>query len=186
MKQPVLRVKKGAVVYDDTAAREASELPRPALPGSGPLGSRRRKRRVGRFTYLPLLIIALGLFILFRIIPNTPVGRATVSGWQVTLHVTPYKDTLIVGVTFLAPRKGPSPELPVRTEPPEARVRLSLPGTGEQAFLAGDLVRSPMTLRGELPWLPNAKKVQAEISIGTARVTLWKPAPGPRTIPSAE
>jgi hypothetical protein len=179
MKQPVLKVKKGAIVYDDTAAREASELPRPALPGSGPLGSRRRKRRGGRFTYLPLLILALGLFILFRIVPNTPVGRATVSGWQVTLHVTPYKEALIVGVTFLsrAPLTGPSPE---------ARVRLSLPGTGEQVFLAGDLVRSPMTLRGELPWLPSAKKVQAEISIGSARVTLWKPAPGPRTIPSTE
>jgi len=100
---------KGAIVYDDTAAKDASELPRPALPGSRPLTSPRRKRRGGRLTYFPLVIIAIGLFILFRIVPNTPVSRATLSGWQVTLHVTPYQDTLIVGVTFLSGTPGRVP-----------------------------------------------------------------------------
>jgi hypothetical protein len=181
MKQPVLRVKKGATIYDDTAAMEASGLPRPALPGSGPLKSRRRKRRGGRLTYFPLLIIAVGLFILFRIVPSTPVSRATLSGWQVTLHVTPYNDTLIVGVTFVsrAPLKGPIKGSPEGTEVPEATVHVSLPGTGQQAFLTGNLGKSPMTLRGELPWLQKAKKVQAEIRVGNARVTLWQPAPAP-------
>lgn len=176
MKHQVLRVKKGAVIYDDTAAREASELPRPALPGSGPLKSRQRKRRGGRLTYFPLLIIAVGVFILFQIVPKTPVRRAVLSGWQVTLHVTPHNDTLIVGVTFVS-RAGV-------TEAPEATVRVSLPGTGEQLFLAGELAKSPLTLRGELPWLRQAKKVQAQISIGTARATLWLPAPVPRQGPS--
>ena len=180
MKQPVIRIKKGAIVYDDTAAREASELPRPALPGSGPLPSSRRKRRGGRLTYFPLVIIAIGLFILFRIVPNTPVSRATLSGWQVTLHVTPYQDTLIVGVTFLSstPVRVPGEGSP-GSGPSRAAVRLSLPGTGRQAFVAGDLVKSPMTLRGELPWLKKAKKVQAEVSVGNTHVTLWQPAPVP-------
>jgi hypothetical protein len=185
MKQPVLKVKKGAVIYDDTAAQEASELPRPALPGSGPLRSRRARRRGGRLTFFPLLVIALGLFILFQIVPNTPVNRATVSGWRVTLHVAPNTDTLLVGVTFVsrAPLKEPAQGAPAGADLPEATVRFSLPGTGEQAFVAGNLVKSPMTLRGELPWLPGAKKVQAVISVGTAHVTLWQPAPGPRGVP---
>ncbi|MGA2641493.1 MAG: hypothetical protein ABSG21_11410, partial [Spirochaetia bacterium] len=66
MKRPVLQIKKGAVIYDDTEARRASELPRPALPGSGPFVSRRRRRRRGPYTFIPLLVIALGLFIVFR------------------------------------------------------------------------------------------------------------------------
>jgi hypothetical protein len=181
MKQPVIRIKKGAIVYDDTAAKDASELPRPALPGSRPLTSPRRKRRGGRLTYFPLVIIALGLFMLFRIVPNTPVIRATLSGWQVTLHVTPYRDTLIVGVTFLSstPVRVPGEGSPAGPGFPGAAVRLSLPGTGRQAFVAGDLVKSPMTLRGELPWLKKAKKVQAEVSVGNTHVTLWQPAPVP-------
>ncbi len=188
MKQPVLRVKKGAIVYDDAAAMEASGLPRPALPGTGPLGTRRRKRRSGRFTYFPLVIVALGLFLLFRIVPNTPVTRATLAGWQVTLHVTPYGDTLIVGVTFVSrsPLKEPVKGSPAGSEVPDATVRLSLPGTGEHAFLAATLVKSPMTVRGELPWLPGAQKVQAQISVGTAHVTLWQPAPVQRAVPSAK
>jgi hypothetical protein len=176
MKQPILRIKKGALIYDDAAAREVSELPRPALPGKKAAVSRRRKKRSAGLTYFPLVIIAVGLFILFRIVPNTPVGRATVSGWQVTLHVTPYGDTLIVGVTFLS--RSPLKRSQDSAAPAlEAAVRLSFPGTGEQQFVAGDLVKSPMTLRGELPWIPGIKRVQAEVSVGGSRVTLWKPAP---------
>jgi hypothetical protein len=188
MKQPVLRVKKGAIIYDDTAAQEASELPRPALPGSGPLWSRRAKRRGARLTFLPLLVIALGLFILFRVVPNVPVNRAAVSGWRVTLHVTPYENTLVVGVTFVsrAPLEGRAQGVQPGKDLPEATVRFSLPGTGEQAFVAGDLAKSPMTLRGELPWIADAKRVQAEVSVGAGRITLWQPAPGPRATPSRE
>jgi hypothetical protein len=43
-----------------------------------------------------------------------------------------------------------------------------------------------MTLRGELAWLPDAKRVQAEVSVGAARVTLWQPAPGAQAAPSRE
>jgi hypothetical protein len=185
MKHPVLKIRKGAIIYDDTAAREASEFPHPALPGKGPARSRRRKKRSAGFTYFPLVIIAVGLFVLFRIVPNTPVGRVAVSGWQATLHVTPHGGRLIVGVTFLSksPLKLRSPEFPGGAEPVEAIVRFSLAGTGEQQFVAGDLVKSPMTLRGELPWVAGAKKVQAEVSVGTSRATLWRPVPAPAPAP---
>jgi hypothetical protein len=173
MTHPVLRIKKGAAVYDDTEARHASEIPRLALPGSGPLPSRRRRRRGIPLTFVPLLVIALGLFILFRVVPNTPVQRSVVSGWQVTLRVTPYQDRLIVGVTFISSAPVPANQ----ADMPEATARLSLPGTGEQAFIAGTLDKSPMTLRGELPRLGNAKRVKAEVSIGSAHAALWVPVP---------
>ncbi len=173
MKHPVLNVKKGAVIYDDTEALRASELPRPALPGSGPLISRRRRSRRGPFTFVPLLVVALGLFIVFRIVPGTPVNRAVLAGWEITLHVTPYLDRLIVGVTFISrvpPAASPS-------SAPSSTVRVSLPGTGVQTMVAGALEKSPTTLRGEVARMARAKKVQAEVSIGDAHATLWLPAP---------
>jgi hypothetical protein len=175
VKPPVLKVKKGAKVYDDTASQEASEYPRPALPGSGPLPRGRRRRRAGRYTYFPLVIVAIGLFIFFQVAPNTPVSRGSLSGWEVTLHVTPYNDTLIVGVTFVsrAPVEGSGGAA-------QASVRVSLPGTPEAVSVAGDLEKSPMTLRGTVPWLRAAAKVQAQVSIGGDHLTLWQRAPRPR------
>ena len=174
VKPPILKVKKGARVYDDTAAQEESEYPRPPLPGSGPLPRGRRRRRAGRYTYFPLVIVAIGLFIFFQVAPNTPVSRGSLPGWQVTLHVTPYNDTLIVGVTFVS-------QAPV--EPgggaAHASMIISLPGTDEQVFVSGDLDRSPMTLRGTVPWLRAAAKVQALVGIGSAHVTLWQRARPP-------
>ena len=182
MKPPILRVKKGAVVYDDTAAQEAAGLPRPAIPGSGPLrrGSRLRRRRGGRFTYFPLIIVAIGLFIFFQVAPRTPVTSASLSGWQVTLHVTPYNDTLIVGVTFIdrRPFEGGG-------SIPRAAVLVSLPGTPEQTSVSGDLERSPITLRGQVLWLRAASRVQARVSIGSAHVTLWQRPPRPGDISRA-
>ena len=175
MKPPVLKVKKGAQVYDDAAAQEESLYPRPALPGSGPLPRGRRRRRAGRYTYFPLVIVAIGLFIFFQVAPNTPVSRGSLSGWQVTLHVTPYNDTLIVGVTFVS--RAP---VEAGASTAQASVLVSLPGTDEQVFVSGDLERSPMTLRGTVLWLRAAAKVQAKVSIGSAHLTLWQRAPRPR------
>jgi len=173
MKHPVLKIKKDAVVYDDTEARIASELPRPALPGSGPFFSRRRRRKGIPATFFPLLVVAIGLFILFQVVPNAPIRRSVINGWQATLRATPYQDRLIIGVTFISGAPVPAN----RADAPEAAVRLFLPGTGEQTFVAGLLDKSPVTLRGELPRIPSARKVQAEISVGNARATLRIPAP---------
>ena len=125
------------------------------------------------FIFLPLIVIALGLFILFRLAPNTPVHRAVVGRWQATLRATPYQDTLIIGVTFLSSSDASTNVADVV----EAKVRMSLPGTGEQVLVAGMLEKSPMTLRADLPRVAGAKKVQAEVSIGNAKATLWVPAP---------
>ena len=173
MKHPVLKIKKGAVVYDDTEARRASELPRPALPGSGPFLSRRRRRKGIPAPFFPLLVVAVGVFIFFQIIPNAPIRRVVIDGWQATLRATPYQGRLIIGVTFISGAPVPAD----RAGAPTATVRLFLPGTGAQAFVAGPLDKSPMTLRGELPRIASAKRVQADIFIGKAHATLRIPAP---------
>jgi hypothetical protein len=180
MKPPVLRIKKRSVIYDDTEARQEGE---PFRPSFSPSPSRRtvRRRRVGsRSSLLPLLVVAAGLFIFFRVLPHAPTSRAVVAGWQVTLHVTPWEDALIVGLTFVsrsAKAGGSAPQEAAAV--PEAAVRVSLPGTGEQVFLAGDLARSPMTLSGRLPAIPGAARVQADVTILGSRATLLAPVGRP-------
>jgi hypothetical protein len=173
MNHPVLRIKKDAAVYDDTEARHAAEVPRLALPGSGPFRYRRRRKRGIPLTFFPLVVIALGLFILFRVVPNTPVQRSVIAGWQVTLRITPYQDRLIAGLTFIA--GAPVPE--DQANAPQADARVSLPGTSEQVLLSGVLDKSPITLRGDLPRGTSAKRVSAEVRIGSAHASLWIPVP---------
>jgi hypothetical protein len=173
MKPPVLRIKKKSVIYDDTLAQQKDE---PFRPSFSPTPSRRtvRRRKVGpRSSLLPLLAIAAGLFIFLRVLPHAPSSRAVVAGWQVTLHVTPWEDALIVGLTFVSrsvKAGGSTPQGAAAA--PEAAVRVFLPGTGEQVFLAGDLARSPMTLSGRLPAREGAARVQADVTILGSRATL--------------
>ena len=180
MKPPVLRIKKKSVIYDDTGAQQEGEPFRLSLaPSPGRLTVRRR--RVGtRSSLVPLLVVAAGLFVFFRVIPHAPTSRAVVAGWQVTLHVTPREDTLIVGLTFVSRSGKAGADAPEGTAAvPEATARVSLLGTGEQVFLAGDLVKSPMTLSGRLPIVGGAARVQADVAIQGSRVTLLAPVKKP-------
>jgi len=180
MKPPVLRIKKPSIIYDDTGAQQEGEPFRPTLT---PTPGRRTvpRRRVGpRYSLVPLLLIAAVLFVLFRVLPHAPTGRAVVAGWQVTLHVTPWEDALIVGLTFVsrsAKAGGSAPQGAAAV--PEATARVSLLGTGEQVFLAGDLARSPMTLSGRLPVVGGAARVQADVTILGSRATLLAPVRKP-------
>ena len=172
MKPPVLRIKKQGIVYDDTEAQQRSE---PFRPDVAPRKRVSRRRRMGpRFSLFPLLVIAAGLFVFFRVLPHAQTNRAVLAGWQVTLRVTPYQDTLIVGLTLVSRSTGAAASVP------EATARVLLLGTGEQVFLAGDLARSPMTLQGRLPNLPGARGVQAEVAILGSRVTLRAAVPASR------
>jgi hypothetical protein len=180
MKPPVLRIKKKSVIYDDTGAQQESE---PFRPSFTPTRGRRTVpgRRVGpRYSLVPLLLIAAALFVLFRVLPHAPSSSAVVAGWQVTLHVTPWEDALIVGLTFVSRSAKPGGSTPQGAAAvPEAAVRVSLPGTGEQVFLAGDLARSPMTLSGRLPAREGAARVRADVTILGSRATLVAPVRKP-------
>ena len=165
MKPPILRVKKGAAFYDDS--EEEAEVLTPPRRQPPP----RRGRSGGRSIIAPLIAVAAVLLLVFRFLPHGPTSRTTLSGWQVTLKVNRLPDGLVAGVTFVARSRS--------TAVPAATARVSVRGTAEQVFLAGDLDKSPLTLRGRLADLSEARLVQAEVTIGTARVLLVAPVPPP-------
>lgn len=182
MKNPVLHIKKGVETYVDPPPGSEQEPPR-----QGPLGTRppRRKafspsRRRGRFTYLPLLILALALVIIFRVMPRVPTNRAAMMGWDVALRVMPYSETgsggdgsglaLLVSVTFIE-KSRPAGALG-GAQAPHAAVRFFLPDTGEELSLSEDLVKSPTTLHGQLRYSERVRKVLATVSVGTETRTL--------------
>jgi hypothetical protein len=180
MKNPVLHIKKGVERYIDPPPGSEQEPPR-----QGPLGTRppQRKatsspRRRGRFAYLPLLILALALVIVFRVMPRPPANRAVLAGWDVVLRAMPYAEdgsgasewALLVSVTFIE-KKQPAGNL-TGGQALRAAVRFLLPGTGEELSLSEDLVKSPTTLHGRLPYTERVQKVLATVSIGTETRTL--------------
>ncbi len=172
MKNPILHIKKGVGQYVDPPA--GSE-PRPS--GYGRLGdrpmqgkARRPPRRRGRLTFLPLLILAIALVLVFRIMPRAPLNRATLMGWDVVLRAMPYGEALLVSVTFIE-KARPDADLSGRPVP-RATVSFLLPDTGEQLALSDDLVKSPTTLRGQMPYTERVRKVAATVSIGTETRTL--------------
>ncbi len=172
MKPPVLRIKKGSIVYDDTGAQQQGE---PWRPSFKPRPSRRaaRGRRAGpRYSMVPLLVIALGLFVLFRVaLPRLQANRAVLAGWQVTLRLTPWEDSLVVGLTFASRSARPA------AAPALARVHFA--GSADAVLIAGDLERSPITLTGRLPRAPAGTVVQAEVEILGARAMLSARVPRP-------
>jgi len=166
MKPPILRIKKGSVIYDDTAAQRETTPYRPDLTVT-PSRRRIRRRSVGpRASMFPLLIIAAAIFLFFWLVPRAQSPRAALAGWQVTLRATPYEGALIVGVTFVAR----SASLPVPAPETSAIVRLS--GSPQPLILSGILERSPMTLTGRFPAYGSAARVQAQVTIQGSRVTL--------------
>jgi hypothetical protein len=182
MKNPVLHIKKGVERYIDPPPGSEQEPPR-----QGPLGTRppQRKtvgpaRRRGRFTYLPLLILALALVIVFRVVPRLPTNRATLMGWDVMLRAMPHQEagpggdgpvrTLLVSVTFIE-RSRPAGS-PGGGQAPRAAARFVLPETGEELSLSEDLLKSPTTLHGQLRYDPRIRKVLATVSVGPETRTL--------------
>ncbi len=169
MKHPTLSVKKNSYVYDDTASKQGPQ----AYPASTRIPvrehrtTRPRKSRRG-LTFLPLLVLALGLVVVFRFIPRSPADRTTLAGWQVVLRATVVDGSLIVGVTFIAGQK--TLVSPQATS--EASVQVTLPDTGNRLTLSGLLEKSPMTLRGEVPYTPRMKHVEATVSLLDMHATL--------------
>jgi hypothetical protein len=172
MKNPVLHVKKGVERYIDPPPGSEQEPPR-----QGPLGTRfvqrravRSPRRRGGFTYLPLVILALALVFVFRIMPRQPTNRAALAGWDLVLRATPYGEALLVSVTFIE-KAQPGADLTGKPIP-RAALRFLLPDIGEQLSLSEDLVKSPTTLRGQMPFTDRVRKVLATVTIGTETRTL--------------
>jgi len=172
MKNPVLHIKKGVERYIDPPPGSEQQIPR-----QGPLGTRpvprkvpRPLRRRGGFTYLPLVILALALVFVFRVMPRPPTNRAALMGWDAELRAMPYGEVILVSVTFIE-KAGGGAELGGRPAP-RAAVRFVLPDIGEQLSLSDDLVKSPRTLHGQMPYTNKVRKVLATVSVGSETRTL--------------
>jgi hypothetical protein len=166
VKNPVLRIKKGARVYDDSQEQTAAP-PRESEPA--PRGRARRAPRRGRPSLLlPLVALVLALVVVVRVLPRGPANRAVIGGWNTTLRAAASQGTLEVSVTFV--KEGPAVES--TGDGPSATVKIVLPDTGQQISLSGALSKSPITLRGRMDYSARVKRVLAEVSVGGSRRTL--------------
>ncbi len=170
MKNPVLHIKKGVELYVDPPVGSELQPPRQRAPTGGTIQRKpsRSPLRRGRLTFVPLVVLAIALVVVFRVVPRAPTNRATMMGWETVLRAMPYGDMLLVSVTFIQ-AAPPGPNGPPA---PKAVVRIVLPETGEQLALSEDLSKSPMTLRGQMRATPAVKKVLATVSVGKETRTL--------------
>ncbi|MGD0724005.1 MAG: hypothetical protein ABSB63_00395 [Spirochaetia bacterium] len=172
MKNPVLHIKKGVEQYFDPPPGSGPQPPGQRRPGDRPLQGKllRSAPRRSRLTFFPLLILAIALVVVFRIVPRAPTNRATLMGWNVVLRAMPYGEALLVSVTFIEKaRPGVDPG---GRPAPRAAVRFVLPDTGEQLTLSEDLLKSPTTLHGQMPYTDAVRKVLATVNVGTETRTL--------------
>jgi hypothetical protein len=165
MKQPVIRVKKGAVIYDDRQAAADAQPWRPRLTPAG--RSRRRPPRRGS-VFFPLLVLAAALALVFWILPaRRSTNSAVLDGWKAELRAEVFEGALLAGVTFI--RAG---DAPVPNPPPIAIVRFLVSGTGERIAVTEALERSPYTVRARLSDQPRARSISAEVLIGDKKKIL--------------
>ena len=157
MKNPVLRIRKGSRVYDDS--QEAPELP-PRAPQPAP--------RRGRLSLLPLVVLVLAVVVVFLVLPRSQPYRAVIGGWNTTLRARALQEALLVSVTFV--KEGPAGTSD--GDGPVAAVKIVLPDTGQELSLSGVLSKSPITLRGQMEYSARVRRVQAEVSVGRDRKTL--------------
>jgi hypothetical protein len=162
MKHPVLKIKKGAEFYDD--ARPEANRPVQHPPAAPPAPLKRRNRIV----LFPLVFLALVVLLVLRFMPHGPTDRATIAGWEVVLRATPHDQTLIIGVTFIEAGKGTEHG----ATPADALIHVVAPDTGAELSLSGALWKSPMTIRGEMPYTTKLKRLHADVTIGGSHVRL--------------
>jgi hypothetical protein len=162
MKHPVLTIKKGAEYYDDVHPERNRPVRRRLKPLPAPIKKR------SRLAFFPLLFLALVVLAVLRFMPHGPTDRAAVGGWDVVLRATPHEGTLIIGVTFVASTQVQGSI----QNAPDALIHIVAPDTGGELTLSGVLSKSPMTLRGELPYSVKLKRLQADVTVGSARARL--------------
>ncbi len=160
MKHPVLRVRKGAELYDDSRSEELSSLS--AVDEREPPRRERGHRRGPIF--LPLLIVVIALAVVIQLAPARDTVRFP--GWVVRLRAAPADNALLITVTFTS-RPGTAP-----SDRPSVNVVVLLPDTGATSEISGTLEPPATSLYGQLPLVGTVGKVEADIAIGEEHRTL--------------
>jgi hypothetical protein len=175
MKQPILRIKKDAIVYDDRAPSRSHPEIRAAWRARLAAEEEHvnRKGPGGRRALFSLLIMAAGLFLVWSLLPRQSSDRATIAGWQVILRAAHSGDALIVGVTFVVASAGPTGTAPT------AAIDFTVAGTEIRRPASGVLEKSPMTIRQDIPYASGMKRVGAVVRIGGESATLATAVPAP-------
>jgi hypothetical protein len=170
VKHPVLKVKKGAetdVVFHYSRDERLSRASAPRGPSSQLGGFMRGFFRRGRLpAFLPLLLVIVAIVLIGRGGFRSP-GRAVVAGWEAVLRASPYRDSLLVSVTFL-PEAGTA----LSSEPPTASVTFVLPDTGERLLVSEALGQGPSTLRGRMRYSGKEKKLTADVRLSGKQAVL--------------
>jgi len=169
MMQPILRVKKGAPVYDDAAPSRTHPEVMAALRARRARAehSQRRRRRGGRGLLL-VLLAAVGLFLVWTMLSRSTPDRATVGGWQAILRATRSGDTLILGVTFIA-QQGTTVSA---ARPQDVSIGFSVTGAATRPATAAALDKSPVTIREDIPFTDAMTVARAVVRMGSASVSL--------------
>lgn len=165
MKQPILRIRKGAQIYDDGEPERV--LPAASDPRPQEESARRRGPRPRGRLLLPVVVLAIALIAVLRFAPRQPQDRALIAGTEVVLRATVYGDLVLVSLTFARDPKSPPPGRAAAVH-----ALLEIPETGASQELDGSLARLPEILRGQLAYADAARQVTAEVDAGGRRVTL--------------
>jgi hypothetical protein len=165
MKQPVIRIKKGAVVYDDRQAQDDARVWRPRLT---PVARSRHRAPRRRSVFFPLLVLAVVLVVVIVYVQQRQTAdTAVLDGWKAELHAQIYEGALLAGVTFI--RAG---DAPIPVPPPVAIVRFKVPGARETTAVTGALERSPFTISARLAGQARASTISAVVILGDQEKTL--------------
>jgi hypothetical protein len=170
MKPPELKVKKDAerdVVFHYSREERLAMASAPRGPKTVSGDFFRGFFRRGRLPFLlPLLLVALAIVVLPRLVARSS-SRATLSGYEAVLRVSPYADALLVSVTFTP---GTGQKRPA--EAPTASVTFDLPDTGERLLLSEVLGDGPSTIRGKMKYIGKERKLTAQVRVGEKAASL--------------
>ena len=172
---PILRIKKDAerdveFHYDKEKRLSMHRSSRPFSKGNAFFAFFRRGRLP---SLLPVVLIALVGLAVFRFFPR-PANHAAISGFEATLRVLTYKDSVLLSVTFAR-----DPRSPRGSETPVARIEFALPDSGKALLVSGALDEDLITIRGTLGFTGKDGKVTAQVSVGRESRGLSQAIPKP-------
>jgi hypothetical protein len=160
----ILRIKKGAVQYDDEK-EDGPERPSPRpveqrKPPQSPTGQRARRRPLSAL--LPIVILVVAVLVIYRVMPQKS-DHASVGSSEALLRAEAIGDSLHAAVAVS----------PSETEGGRVTVLFRLPDTGEQLSVSDLMTASGLILKGSMPFTGKERSIEARVTIDGASATLY-------------